>query len=340
MILQLNQSNKLNVMKNLFSVAAVAASFMIMSCNKANVPVPEEGLSDEKVELHVGLEGMPRGTKTTSTAGEAKINSLQVFLFRTDGDLDAYGKAESGSVKVSTTTGMKDIFALVNAPDMSGVTKKAELLASVSELSANSLTNFEMAGDISKEISASVSVTVPVKRIVGRVGIDRITNRFSAPAYQDAEFIVKRIYLVNVAGDINYGLTEAPAKWYNKVEYKAELPTLTADEQINKSIAYNEGMTGSHYYYCYPNPTSRDTNGGDWTPRYTRLVVETTLDGKTYYYPIDIPGIERNKTYTVTNLTITRPGSLDPDIPVTSYECTFGVEVQDWDTGFSKEDQI
>lgn len=327
-------------MRNLFPMAAAAATFMIMSCTKSNVPVPEEGLTGEKVELHVGLEGMARNTKTTSTAGETKINSLQVFLFRQDGDLDAYGKAESGSVKVSTTTGMKDIYALVNAPDLSTVSKKAELLASVSELSANSLTNFEMVGNVSKEISASVSVTVPVKRIVARVGIDKITNRFSSPAYQDAEFIVKRIYIVNVAGDINYGLTTSPAKWYNPKEYKAELPALTADEQVNKSIAYNEGMSGPHYYYCYPNPTSKDSNGGDWTPRHTRLVVEATLEGKTYYYPIDIQGIERNKTYTVTNLTITRPGSLDPDTPVTSYECTFGIEVGDWELGFSKEDQI
>ena len=231
-------------------MAAAAASFMIMSCTKSNVPVPEEGLTGEKVELHVGLEGMARNTKTTSTAGETKINSLQVFLFRQDGDLDAYGKAESGSVKVSTTTGMKDIYALVNAPDLSTVSKKEELLASVSELSANSLTNFEMVGNVSKEISASVSVTVPVKRIVARVGIDKITNRFSSPAYQDAEFIVKRIYIVNVAGDINYGLTTSPAKWYNPKEYKPELPALTAEEQVNKSIAYNEGMSGPHHYYC------------------------------------------------------------------------------------------
>jgi hypothetical protein len=46
------------------------------------------------------------------------------------------------------------------------------------------------------------------------------------------------------------------------------------------------------------------------------LVIEATLDGTTYYYPVSIPIIQSNKTYTISELKITVPGSLSPDIPV------------------------
>lgn len=91
--------------------------------------------------------------------------------------------------------------------------------------------------------------------------------------------------------------------------------------------------------YAYPNPTeSRFENGiyigdeaGEWSIRPTRLVIETTLDGTKYYYPITLPALESNKTYEIENLVITRPGSDDPDIPVVVYDVPFKISILGWE---------
>ena len=93
--------------------------------------------------------------------------------------------------------------------------------------------------------------------------------------------------------------------------------------------------------YAYPNPTQSDNlegstgmykgpEGGPWSIRPTRLVIEATLDGQLYYYPITLPSLEYNKSYEISNLVITRPGSDDPDMPVVGFDVPFHITVNDW----------
>ena len=86
------------------------------------------------------------------------------------------------------------------------------------------------------------------------------------------------------------------------------------------------------YLYMYPNPAAQATQDGqsDFT---TKLIIETELQGETYYYPISLGYTQPNYAYTVQDVRITRLGSTDPNIPVTTAACTFTVRVSDWDTG-------
>ena len=311
------------------AAAAALTSAGTISCNKENtVEIPEE-----RVEIHFGIDDIVTKATNISAADEIEVNNLQVFVFRADGALDAYGSAEAESLTLSCTTGDRKIYAAVNAPTLSTVSDSTVLLSKTTDLSDNSTDSFVMFGRKDENISGAQNIVVPVTRKVAKVSVNSITTDFTSAIYQGQTFTVKDIYLINVAGDAKYSLEGAPTKWYNQRRKSTELAALTVDSGINYTIANKESYNTNHSFYCYPNPTTSDTSAEIWSPRYTRLVIETTLGGITYYYPISIPGIQANHTYTVTSLKITRPGSTDPDVPVSSAECTFSVTGNDWITG-------
>lgn len=280
-------------------------------------------------------------TKVTDISGESDIRSLQVLVFRPDGQLEAYAEGETQTVSFDCTSGEKKIVAAVNAQSLTDVKTFDAMEAKVSDLKDNSHGAFVMSGILDTEISSSVSsVTVPVTRHVARVSIEKVTNRIDLEQYRDIPLEISGIYLVNAAGDRTFGgAGYTPSVWYNKGACSGggDLPSLLySGDLAGTSVASGASYTTAHYFYCYPNPVSEDnTDTPEWTPGFTRIVVEVNVDGHTYYYPLSIENIESNHTYTVTELIITRLGSDDPDIPVSVESASFTVEVKDWEEGFS-----
>jgi len=317
------------------------ATIALSSCKKQEEAGKSSLAGSANATLTIGIAD--KTTKAAISSSESKINSLQVFVFRPDGTLDAYGSGTVAEITLSCTTGPKDIYAIVNAPSLSSITSKGALIATVSNLTDNSLTNFVMTGcKSSMNVTADATVSIPVSRIVARIGIAKITNKMSAAAYQNQALTVTKIYALNVAGSNNLGLSAnnpaASSTWFNKMSYvSGPADNLIFDSVTGGSISYDASNTTAHYFYVYPNGTATDSEATAWSARFTRIVVEATLGGVTYFYPISIPGIASNKTYTITNLTITRPGSLSPDQPVTTANCTFNITVADWMPGTSGE---
>jgi hypothetical protein len=58
-------------------------------------------------------------------------------------------------------------------------------------------------------------------------------------------------------------------------------------------------------------------------------VLEARIGQDRYYYPVSIPDVERNTAYEV-HLTVTRPGSSSPDVPVDVEAVSVTVNVVDW----------
>ena len=271
-------------------------------------------------ELTVGICGAMTKATAVSADNEAKVNNLQVFVFRGD-DLDAYASVDNAQeLTLSCTAGDRVVYALVNAPDYSAVPGKAALLAKVSELSANSLTNFEMVGSKSVTLPQSEKVSIDVNRIASRVVLKKITRNFTSEALQALNFKVDAIYLINVAGNTSYDLSAAPAKWYNVAENKNELASLLYDAPASL-ITNGQSYSTAHTFYAYPNDLATNT---------TRLVIETTLGETKYYYPINLPEMAANKSYEIEEVKITRPGSDNPDEPVSFADATFSINVIDW----------
>lgn len=317
-------------------VTAAIIAGTLSSCNKNADSATPEGTA---VDMKFNILSTAYTKAGASEVKEADIKNTQLFVFRSDGSLDAYKSADSGSeITVSCTTGDKEIFALVNAPAEAAVTSKTELLAKTSSLTDNSTESLVMLGKITAKLEATGSINIPVRRLVARLAIKHIATDFTSAAYRNTPFKVNSIYVINAAGDINYGLDSTPTKWINKMSFCDEDAKELLYQNTNDSAVTSDSpFTEPAYFYVYPNGTEQDSQAEEFGPRFTRIVVETTLGDKKYYYPISIPGIEANKTYNVNSLTITRPGSLSPDVPVTSYECTFSVSVIDWETGTEEE---
>ncbi len=314
-------------MKRIFFTAAVLAVISGTSCTKDENAVPAQVGEVGEATLLVSVP--VNATKATSVGDEDAVSSLQVFVFRTeDGALDAYNSGENvNTLTVNCTTGEKDIVALVNAPDLTDVTTLAGLKATVSDLSDNAIGKFVMYGiDEKVNVAAGSSYeAILVSRLVARIGISKITNDFSLPQYQETELLIKGIYLVNAVGDVQYDGTSSPSVWYNKGGNLNEQTALLYDGCSDTRLYYGDSYSTPHYFYCYPNPTETESDEAS----FTRLVVETTLDGTTRYYPINIEGVESNHAYDI-ELTITRLGSSSADEAISMEDAVFTITVTDW----------
>lgn len=332
--LSINFLIKYQMKKILYSVLAVAA--LLCSCTKETVqPSPDTG---EKVRLGISVP-VAGVTKVTDISTEKQVNRIQVFVFREDGAVDTWGTAEADHLVLECTSGSREIVVLANAPQVSDIFALSDLENEISGLTDNAPGALVMAGRKTVDLSLSSEVTVPVTRLVARVSIEKISTAFSLGQFNDADFIVRRIYLTNVAGDVPYLKSSAPQTWYNKMGYSAEAANLIDSGELEESVTPETAYADVHYFYCYPN-ASDDSFEEIWTPRHTRLVVEADLAGVRYYYPVTMPVIEANHTYTVTELKITGPGSSSPEIPVERLDATFNVVVDDWDEGYSGSFEI
>ena len=326
-------------MKKIAFLAAGAATLCTVACNKnmdAQInEVPDPAQQQERYDLKVNVRSgdlVQTKSTTITAANEIQVNTLQVFVFRGDA-LDAYASLSNvDELTVSCTAGERQVYALVNCPNLSAVSTKTALLATSSLLTANSSSNFQMIGhQDGVDLPDDSPVTIDVHRLASRVVIKKISRAFTVSSLAAKSFTIDQIFLVNVAGDINYGETASPTVWLNQRAYNTEQAIFTYDAPA-ASLANNASYSTAHSFYAYPNPTASDSESTTWSPRHTRLVVKATLGTDVYYYPITLPVLESNKSYEIEELILTRPGSDSPDKPVSFADCTFQINVTGWTT--------
>ena len=328
---------------NLITLAAAfACAAALSSCDRQdNVSTSAIEQDTETVTLSVSV-GNPSTKSTVAWADEA-ISKLGVYIFDADGSYAASGYDDTGksTVDIECQTGSgKTIFALVNyklGSNASSLTI-SDMMALTSDLSENDTSAFVMSGmEEDVEITTSSAITIDVYRVAAKVSIDKIVNAIADEAYIDSTFTLKGIYLINapVGG---YPLCDlevtsyTPSLWKNQggYVYDSTYDTYLYDE-VKKNIASKASYETTHEFYCYPNFTEDDSQDEEWCARKTRLVVEVSLGGDIYYYPISLDEVIRNKHYHFTSLTITLRGSTDPDYPIETENFSYSVEIEDWD---------
>ena len=359
-------------MKKIFLFLAAASLVGMAACNKADGL--KASLPEEQGEGIITFSLAPTGSDvpetravtayTTSQTYESQVNKVQIFVFNSDGKIAAYlnnGTSLSGSI--STTAGAKTVWAVVNGPTLSSIATLSALQATAVDLSANSTTastGFVMAGSGSCTVTGSGSVpcNFSVSRLVSRVALVSVTN--SLPASYGA-INIERVFLSNVVGNQNIAGSASPSTWYNKdgvadestrnaahiidgSTYQASCPTLTF-----KSVGQSVANAGSYspstpvLLYSYPNSSTTAPNGfsSSFSAKRTVLTVVATVDSQVQYYPVvlDNATLERNKTYTV-GLTITGPGSSDPDKPVEKGSISVTISVAGWTAGANYDETI
>lgn len=333
--------------------AAAAMVFGLAACNKdAGSVAPAEFQEGAPVRLVVNAAGSGATKATGITSNdvitEAKVNSLQVFVFNGDA-LDGYATiANSTTATVSCTSGARDIYAVVNAPSLASITSKAALLATVSSLE-NNVSNFQMIGHKNETLKFDGTVDIAVDRLAARVVIRGIKNAIENAAQADA-FKLVSIALTNVTGDVNFGLSAdyEPLVWKNRRGYEATNSFGSFDyDSVNADLAAGATNSDVHFFYSYPNRKNAivglEAGESGFTGRRARLVIKAEIAGVLYNYPIELPVLENNKSYEINLVNITRVGNLDngshdPDDPndddeektIVGFDQGFSITVNDW----------
>ena len=349
-------------MRKTLSTIAIAAAFFC-SCDKdAGLSPCQEERGTLTVSLDFEEDPLTRATSYVEAQDyETAVNRVQVLVFDSSGALNSYVDAgkSTGSISISTTTGSKTVWAVVNGPDLSAAKTITNVQNKAIDMNDNGTTTtkgFVMSGYASCTVSSSTStVSIPVKRHLARVALQKVTN--SLPASYGS-ITIDNVMLTNVVGDQNFAGTAAVRNWLNKMGRKsgatvssmiidgnshyATNPELTFDK-IGAELANGASHSPSTPYllYGYPNSTSTDATGWaiNFTARKTRLVVTATINGTKYYYPITIDSPARNTAYTV-ELTITGIGSNDPDKPVEKGALSASISVEGWQTGTVYDETI
>ena len=337
-------------------LASALALVAFASCNKTP-GAPEE--PSKALNLVVSIDNGTRATGITSNdpTTEARVNSLQVFVFNS-GSLDGYGSSNTKTATVSCTSGEREIYAVVNAPDLSAVTTKEALLATVSTL-ANEVSNFQMIGSTTETLQYDGTVQIHVDRLAARVVLRGIRNAIENSTLA-SQFKIISVYLTNATGDVNYGKSAdyMPTLWYNRRGYEVDhnLGSFTYDA-VNANVAAGATNSDVHFFYTMPNAfpgkVGLETGETAFTPRAVRLLIRVEIAGTLYNYPILLPALQSNKSYEINLVNITKngnkddgrhdpgdPGDTDEEDPVTGFEQTFEIIVNDWDVVLVENGEI
>lgn len=302
------------------------------------------------------------GTKASggghgTTADDNSVQTLEIFVFNNGGGadngvLESYQKfsgsslSSLSSLKVKAKTGAKKIYAVANShkENWAGITSLSQFSATVSSLKSENLKTFAMTGSTDALLSASTSVTIPVSRLVARVVLSNVKSAFSGTPYSGMTLSNVKVYMTNVSGSVLYATgatSSSPVLLNSRQMIAADCSGCAMSNMLNDDIAGTVGDAGhstAHYFYCYENAVASETT----SERYTRLVIQADLNGRTYYYPVDVnrdgygwqsgaKGIKRNTSYAI-SVVISGPGASDPEEKITAGTITLSITVSDWAT--------
>lgn len=320
--------------------ALLAAAIALSGCTKENKETAPENGRKEKATLEIRLV-TTEGNPTRSTGKnwkDAQITDLYIYVFNGDGSLDAYEEVEDpDQIQLDCTVGDNKTICAVANHNPGNVAGKAELEQKTSSLTDNDTGQFVMTGknEGCSIAAGTTSVEVRISRHAAKISIDKLTNELKDLNLKTKPIVLKRISVINAATGKYplFGGTYTPTDWCNKMKFVngSETDSFTSDDLSNTKIALSASYFTPHTFYCYPNPTDSDSNGATWSPRKTRLVIETEIGEKTYYYPLTLEKVEANTHYHFKSLTITRKGSDSPDIPVNDEQAGFQLVVEPWE---------
>ncbi len=317
-------------MKIIYLFSAALAALTLLSCERENI-----NAESKPIKVTVSIQGTaPTRATSVSYSDEAKVESLQVYVFN-NGKLEDYQDAGAAmTAQLTATSGMRTVWALVNAPTLKNLTTENELKAKISRLADNDTDAFVMVGSTSQELKDGLTVPVTVKRFVSRVSIKKISTDFQS-ALASETVSIDGIYLINVAGDNTYAADGAPSTWVNQLKHKDNEYDALLYDKVSATVSNKKTYEKEHVFYPYPNPTNQDTYDSAWAPRHTILVVEVTLQNKKGYYPVVLPILESNKTYVIDEMIIRHLPNDDPYKPLETGDASVQITVNEWEVGLN-----
>ena len=338
------------------------AALSFAACNHEQLEVtgrPDSPKGTVYLSISDG-ELFSKASSTTSTDYEKVVKNVQVLVFDESDLLVAYHDAgtTTSNITLYVAEGAKDVWAVVNGPDLTSISNKDQLMRYAVTLSGNNdltgTNGFVMSGHKSVTVSAltPASANIVVERLISRVRIAKVSNNLPT-AY--SSMTIEGIYLANVVGNQNLAGNASITTWYNKmgtsdgtktkiidgVTNMAELPAYTFNG-TDKALANGASYEPGYYFYSYPNGTSTDVDewSDPFTARMTRLILNVRINGTLYYYPVVLKQkLERNKSYDV-EVSVVSLGSENPWEEIKKGSITTIITVKDWVAGASYSESI
>ena len=364
-------------MRNFFFLAAL---LVLAACDKDSPGGRSAGTRPGECILTARFDAPGTKVAGQTPANEKAIQNVQIFVFRAgegrdDGVLEVAAAAgfdrplgvTAGSydgLTVKCSTGYREVWAVVNdardhTSGAGAIRTKAEFLALTHDLENASGSCLLMLGHADSGsgdpaillVEGAMQVAVPVRRLAASVVLESIRNDFSSPAYQKRDmFRLEAAYLLNVPGRIYFGGAGAASalpeeQWYARLAAERAEPraAILYDDLAGEMLQYGSVHTAAHTFYAYPNDCA-PSEDAVFCPRATVLVLEASIKYSgawtRFYYPVTLDGgLQSNRQYRV-NLTVHRPGNLDPNKPVAFSDVTPVISVSGWDDGNTYNPEI
>lgn len=297
----------------------LAVAVSTVGCHRIEDPV-DDGFVCAGFSLKTGAIE----SKAVVSEGESSIARWCVFASR-NGEVVAYATQNSEDViTLRLNRGdTYDVAAVANYPTTfspASLSTVEEIENLVFDLSDNGPGRLIMFGQKRGVVAGESTTTIEVERLIAKVTLEGFSIDFSGdPSLAEKTFTLNKIYMINVYGKSSLKETsDAPSadtgSWYNKRQNQGEVPQFLVDEDIDLVVGPDAPYEETHTFYVYPNLAAEDSNGEEWSPRFTRLVIEATLDFETRYYFVSISGIRRNRVYRVRGAVLCTEGNEFPDV--------------------------
>ena len=353
----------MRIFQRLLSVLATISCLLILNtgCGKTG----DEGAADGDSRIAVSFVTLPVPTKAgaVTDAGEVAVNSLDLLAFRTDsGLLDCYAHASgtgTTTVNARVTAGESlDWYIIANAPAsaaLSSFSSRSSFLAARTTLSQTTASTMVMHANGTMTFpknttGAPIEVDdIELSRYACKVSVSNIKVKWLEAFDTAPSCTLDRAVLTNARGDCAWSGTPSALTgdlWYNCSTDATPEGFLGSLLSWDGPLAMNaSGVNTDVVLYTMSNASEGNGYATDtpWAPRRTRLCLRLTIGGIQQWYPIDLPAMQGNRHYVVSELVINGPGTLQPDMSVERTTVEFRVSIAPWgentinDVGFPME---
>lgn len=338
-------------MHTLQRIFLTGASLLVLctGCGKSGGEDAVDGAS----RITVSFVTLPVQTKAgaVSDAGEVAVNSLDLLAFRSEsGLLDCYAHAAgSGTTTVNArlTAGESlDWYLVANAPasaNLASFSTRSAFLAAKTLLQQTTSTSMVMHASgtsvfVSNPPGTPIEVDgIELTRYVSKVSVNSIAVEWLNDFDTAPSCTLVRAILVNARGDCAWSGTPSALAgdlWYNCSEDTTPEGFVGSLLSWSGSVTLNAtGVNTNVHLFTMPNSSVGNEKAGNipWAPRRTRMCLCLSIGGVQQWYPIDLPSMQGNSHYVVTDLTIKGPGTASPDMGVDRTSVTFTVSIAPWD---------
>ena len=311
------------------TIICILLPAMFYGCNK---PITVQDMGTALTRLHV-------------QAHDSDINhTLDVLVFNNDRleSLNTYQRFDSwdsGTLEASSSGGNMTFTILANAQREKYDWAQIRSRSNLSEITLNlenERRNFPaMIGE--KRSIAGKEISIGLESISSEIIIKRLTCDFSSGTYSGCLIENPRIYLINVNAvcPVDGNQERIEKRFINTGRADAsDIGNFKEPDLIYQELDNPIGPKGLEReisLLCYANQVSEESPGSP----FTRLVIEGTVKGTTYYWAFNIsnesgrPEVLPDCRYTY-DIHITRPGTTDPDIPIETTEGEIFLEIERW----------